>query len=397
MSDTQLPEPTAEELAHSNQLLALIREEITASGPMPFSRFMERCLYAPGLGYYSAGRQKFGADGDFVTAPELGEVFGRCLARAVAPTLTALGPQAEVLELGGGSGALAEVLLKALATRDCLPARYLMLEPSADLKERQRERLQAALPSDVFARLVWLERPPEESWQGVLLANEVIDALPCSRFSCIDGEVMEQCLTLDGSGALDFQDRPADPLTAAAVRHVERDLGRSFDTGYRTEILPQLPHWMQAVLGSLTRGAAWFIDYGYPRREYYQPDRDDGTLLAHYRQRAHADVLRWPGLQDITASVDFTALAEAGNNADFMVASYLSQAQFLMTCGLEQVHAELMQGGDAAATYALGQEVKRLTLPGQMGERFQVMVLARDVTPDALPEGLLAASRGDRL
>ncbi len=397
MQKTTLPQPGTEELAHSAQLESLIREEIEADGPMPFSRFMERCLYAPGLGYYSAGRHKFGEQGDFVTAPELGDLFGRCLAHSFAPTLEYLGDDADIVELGGGSGALAETLLKALHKVGRLPRRYRILEPSADLKQRQHQRLRAALPKDIFDRVEWLDRPPEQPWHGILFANEVIDALPTTRFTLRDGEVMEEYLQL-GEDQVTVIDRPADSLVSGAVRHLERDLGMPFADGYRSELLPQLPFWMQAVAGTLERGAMWFIDYGYPRREFYHPERRDGTLIAHYRHHAHDDALRWPGLQDLSASVDFTAVAEAGNQAGFMVASYLSQAQFLIASNLEQIYSEMVIASSGEAdTYALSQQVKRLTLPGQMGERFQVMALARELPPEALPADILAASRGDRL
>lgn len=398
MQKTTLPQPDAEELAHSQKLESLIREEIESQGPMPFSRFMERCLYAPGLGYYSAGRHKFGAEGDFVTAPELGDIFGRCLAHSFVPTLAYLGAGADIVELGGGSGALAQTLLLTLHQAGRLPRRYRMLEPSADLRQRQQQRLQSALPAELMARVEWLQRPPQESWYGILFANEVIDALPTTRFSVHEGEVLEEHVRLDEAGRPQAADRPADALVAGAVRNLERDLGEPFADGYRSELLPQLPYWMQAIAGTLERGAMWFIDYGYPRREFYHAERRDGTLIAHYRHRAHDDALLWPGLQDLSASVDFTAVAEAGNQAGFMVASYLSQAQFLIASNLEQIYSEMViaSSGDAD-TYALSQQVKRLTLPGQMGERFQVMALARELPREALPQDVLAASQGQRL
>ncbi|MBA2079958.1 SAM-dependent methyltransferase [Rhodanobacter sp. PCA2] len=394
---SRLPEPGADERAHSDRLLRQLREQIAVHGPMPFSQFMERSLYAPGLGYYSAGKTKFGEAGDFVTAPELGELFARCVVHAVAPVLAALGDEADFLELGGGSGAFAAAALRAFAASGVLPRRYLILEPSADLRERQRERL-AALPAELGARVEWLDRPPEQDWRGVLFANEVIDALPTTRIAMKGGEVYEEYVALDGEGRLMRVDRPADALVAGAVRHVERDLGADFPEGYRTEILPQLPYWLQAVAGALEAGLMLFVDYGYVRREYYRAERSDGTLMAHYRHHAHADPLWLPGLNDLTASVDFTALAEAGNSAGFGVAAYLPQAQFLIASGLqeafESAHA---QAADEAARYRLAQEVKRLTLPDRMGERFQAMLLARGIEALPLPAELLAADQGDRL
>ena len=395
---SRLPEPAADELAHSERLLQHLREQIAARGPMPFSQYMERCLYAPGLGYYSAGKTKFGEAGDFVTAPELGDLFARCVVPAVQPVLALLGDGADFLELGGGSGAFAEAALKAFADSGVLPNRYLILEPSADLRERQRERLSAALPSEVVARVAWIDRPPEEIWRGVLFANEVIDALPTTRFVIRHGEVYEEHVALDGDGRLLRVDRPADALVAGAVRHVERDLGRAFEDGYRSEILPQLPYWIQAIAGSLEAGVMLFIDYGYVRREFYLPERQDGTLMAHYRHRAHNDPLHLPGLNDLTASVDFTALAEAGNSAGFGVAAYLPQAQFLIAAGLQQVFEQAYEhAADDVARYRVAQQVKKLTLPDQMGERFQAMLFARGLPVLPVPADLLASDQGERL
>ncbi|MCX7512722.1 class I SAM-dependent methyltransferase [Frateuria hangzhouensis] len=395
---SRLPDPGPDERTHSDRLLQLLRSQIASQGPIPFAQYMERCLYAPGLGYYSAGKTKFGEGGDFVTAPELGGMFAQCVANAVQPMLAMLGEEADVLELGGGTGAFAEAALRAFAEAGTLPRRYFILEPSADLRERQRGRLAAALPAGLNARVAWLDRPPEESWRGVLFANEVVDALPTTRFTLRAGEVYEEHVALDGEGRLMRTDRPADALVSGAVRHLERDLGGAFADGYRSEVLPQLPYWVQAVAGTLEAGVMLFIDYGYVRREYYLPERTDGTLMAHYRHHAHNDPLHWPGLNDLTASVDFTALAEAGNSAGFGVAAYLPQAQFLLASGLqsafERAYAE---AGDDLARHRLAQEVRRLTMPEQMGERFQAMLFARGLEVVPLAAELLAADQGGRL
>ncbi|KRA45318.1 SAM-dependent methyltransferase [Pseudoxanthomonas sp. Root630] len=375
-----LPLPDDEARAHSERLAAFIRSEIAAEGgSIPFSRFMERSLYAPGLGYYSAGSTKFGEAGDFTTAPELGPLFASCVAQAVAPVLQQIGPQAEFVEVGGGSGAFAEIVLKRLLDLDALPARYGILEPSADLRERQRERLGRRLIPPVFDLVEWLDAPPSETWNGVLFANEVVDALPTPRFTLRDGEVFEEGVALDGEGRFIRTDRPADALLAAAVRHVERYLGQPFPDGFRSELLPQLPYWVQAVMGGLDRGAMLFADYGYPRREFYQADRDEGTLRAYYRHRVHNDAYLWPGLQDITASVDFTALAEAGTNAGFDLAGYTTQANFLLGNGLQERLDEAQERADETTLLRLRNEAKRLTLPSEMGERFQVMGFSSDV------------------
>lgn len=391
-----LPPPDADALAHSAHLREIIQEQVIASGgSIPFSRFMELCLYAPGLGYYSAGATKFGAAGDFVTAPELGPLFAACIADAVAPVLRQIGPGAEFIELGGGSGAFAEVALKRLLALDALPARYAILEPSADLRERQQQRLRERL-NPLLADLVeWLDTPPETPWSGVLFANEVIDALPTPRFTLRDGEVFEEHIALDGEGRFIRSDRPADALLAAAVRHVERQLDAPFADGYRSELLPQLPYWVQAVIGGMERGALLFVDYGHPRREYYQPQRSDGTLRAFRRHHLVDDVLAYPGLQDLTASVDFTALAEACDGAGFDFAGYCTQASFLIGNGLLQRLEEAeAKARDELARQRLRQEVKQLTLPDAMGERFQIMGFARDVEFGA---AFLAGDLGWRL
>ena len=395
---SRLPEPSADERAHSDRLVQLLREMIAAQGPLSFSQYMERCLYAPGLGYYSAGRTKFGADGDFVTAPELGDMFARCVVNALQPTLASLGKDADFLELGGGSGAFAEAALNALAAHGMLPRNYLILEPSADLRERQRERLLANLPAEINARVQWLDRPPEADWRGVLFANEVIDALPTTRFTVRDGEIFEEHVLFDGDGRLQSVDRPADALVSGAVRHVERSLGTPLADGYRSEILPQLPYWIQAIAGSLTMGVMLFIDYGYVRREFYLPERDDGTLMAHYRHRAHNDPLYLPGLNDLTASVDFTALAEAGKSASFDLAVYMPQASFLIGAGLQDVFQSMQaEVTDDHGNYRLAQQVKRLMLPDQMGERFQAMLFARGLDTLPLSADLFAADQSGRL
>ncbi len=375
-----LPAPDDDALRHSERLAGLIRAEIAASGgSLPFSRFMERCLYAPGLGYYSAGSAKFGGAGDFVTAPELGPLFAACVAEAVAPVLRELGPEAEFVEIGGGSGAFAETALKRLLQLDAMPARYRILEPSADLRERQRERLARGLTPPVFDSVEWLDQPPQARWSGVLFANEVIDALPTPRFTLRDGEVFEEHVALDAQGRFVRSDRPADALLGAAVRHVERYLERPFADGYRSELLPQLPYWLQAVMGPMDAGAMLFVDYGYPRGEYYLPERSDGTLRAFHRHRVHADPYLWPGLQDLTASVDFTALAEAGTGAGFELAGYCDQASFLLGNGLAQRLEEVQARGDEELSLKFANEAKKLTLPSGMGERFQAMGFARDV------------------
>ena len=376
-----LPPPDADALAHSAHLREVIQEQvIAAGGHLPFWKFMELALYAPGLGYYSAGARKFGPGGDFTTAPERSPLFSACVADALTPVLQQLGPDAVFMEIGGGSGAFAETCLAKLLANDALPARYAILEPSADLRERQRERLQARLPPLLFELVEWLDGPIQEPWSGVLFANEVIDALPTPRFTIRDGEVFEEHVALDGEGRFLRTDRPAEPMLAAAVRHVERQLPEPFAEGYRSEVLAQLPYWIQAVMGAMRDGAMLFVDYGYARGEYYQPQRRDGTLRAFRQQHMTHDVFAWPGLQDITASVDFTALAEAGTAAGFDFAGYCSQASFLIGNRLqENLALAESRAADDVARHALRSQVKHLTLPSEMGERFQAIGFQRGV------------------
>ena len=376
-----LPPPDVAAQSHSAHLREVIQEQIIAAGGhLPFWKFMELALYAPGLGYYSAGAHKFGPGGDFTTAPERSPLFSACVADALTPVLQQIGPDAVFVEIGGGSGAFAETCLSKLLANDALPARYAILEPSADLRERQRERLQERLPPLLFELVEWLDGPIQESWSGVLFANEVIDALPTPRFTIRDGEVFEEHVALDGEGRFLRADFPADPMLAAAVRHVERQLSEPFAEGYRSEAQAQLPYWIRAVMGVMQEGAMLFIDYGYARGEYYQPQRGDGTLRAFRQHHVTGDVFAWPGLQDITASVDFTALAEAGTAAGFEFAGYCSQASFLIGNRLqENLALAEARAADDVARHALRTQVKHLTLPSEMGERFQAIGFQRGV------------------
>ena len=392
LDTSPFPAPSADEQAHSAELGARIRDEIRQHGSIPFWRFMELALYAPGLGYYSAGKTKFGAAGDFITAPELGSLFARCVARACAPVLRASG-DAEFIEVGGGSGAFAVAALAEWEQLGCLPQRYRILDRSAELRERQRAALAAKLPH-LLERIDWPDTPPETPWRGVLFANEVIDALPVHRFVMREREPREVHVALADDGRFIEVEREADAMLIAAVAALQRDLEEPLAEGYRSEVLPQLPWWIDAVCGRLEAGLAVFVDYGYPRREYYLPQRDDGTLICHYHHRAHGDALRWPGLQDITSFVDFTALALAGTHARLPLAGFNSQAAFLLAAGILDLVEQALDLSEIER-YRLAQEVKRLTLPGEMGERFKLMCFARGV--DRVPEPFTRHDQSRRL
>jgi SAM-dependent MidA family methyltransferase len=371
----ELPAPSAPALAHSERLSGLIRREIRASGgAIPFSRYMELCLYSPGYGYYSAGSQKFGAAGDFVTAPEISTLFGRCLARTCSGVLEQL-EKGDILEFGAGTGALAATLLAELEQLDRLPGRYLILERSGDLRSRQQETLRRMAPR-LLERVDWLDELPEAGFRGMLLANEVLDAMPVERFRW-DGDGIERFyVECQGDGFAWCLRESRDPELVAAVSQLNEEPGLL--PGYVSEINLLLPHWLQGVAGILERGMLLLVDYGYPRREYYHPQHREGTLMCHYRHRAHENPFLWPGLQDITAHVDFTAVAEAGAAAELDVLGYTNQAWFLLDCGLEGL-LQTLGATDSAVYLRQSQEAKTLILPGEMGERFKCIGVGRGI------------------
>jgi SAM-dependent MidA family methyltransferase len=373
LTHAPLPDLSADELAHSERVAAHLRATIAATGGwIPFSRFMQQALYAPGLGYYSAGTRKFGAAGDFVTAPGLTPVFARCLATQVAGVLSQLGGGC-VLEAGAGDAAMAADLLASLAGRGAAPARYDILEVSADLRERQRATLAARVP-DMLERVRWLDTPPDLPWDGVLVANEVLDALPVERFRVSRGGYDSLGVACSAETFV-FEPRGADEHLTQALDDRLGDL--ALPEGYASEACLMLTPWVAELTRGLARGAILFIDYGLPRAQYYHASRSGGSLCGFFRHRRVDDVLARPGLQDITAWVDFTAVAEAGLAAGFEVAGFSTQAHFLLATGLEQEVERARAGLDSRAAARLAQAAGMLVLPGEMGERFKVMALAR--------------------
>ncbi len=378
---TRLPEPGEEALAHSRALVEVVRRELEERGGwMPFDRYMELALYAPGLGYYTAGARKFGAAGDFVTAPEISPLFGRCLARQVQQVLRELGG-GDLLEFGAGTGRLVVDLLAELERLDCLPERYRIVDLSPDLRQRQRATLAAELPH-LLDRVEWLDEFPAPGFRGVVVANELLDAMPVHRFRLDAEGICEQFVAWEEGHLVSGWDVPRSPGLEAAVA----GLGLVPAEPYESEINLRAVPWLQGLSEVLTAGAVLLIDYGYPRSEYYHPQRTAGTLMCHYRHRAHADPLLYPGLQDITAHVDFTALAEAGQAAGLAVGGFTTQAHFLLACGLDRMVAD-SDPNDVQAHMALVQGVKRLTLPAEMGERFKVLALSRGVAAPLLGFG----------
>lgn len=368
---TKLPQPDRTAFAHSERVCALVQNEFAANGgAISFRRFMELVLYAPGLGYYSAGAHKFGAKGDFATAPELSNVFSRCVARQCQQVLTVTG--GGILELGAGSGIMAAAVLHELERLHCLPERYLILELSADLQQRQYQTLLAKVPH-LLPQVRWLKQLPSKPIKGIIVANEVLDALPIERFRITANGLRPLLVAWEGDYFV-YQEGSAEPDWWPVL--ADR-LSTTLPLGYESEYNPQLAHWLYSLAQCLWQGVMLFIDYGYPAREYYHYERSMGTLICHYRQRAHHDPFIYPGLQDISASVDFTALAEAVLGAELELLGYTSQNYFLFGCGLEEIlaHAYLP---DQMAYWQLSQQVKKLILPGEMGERFKVLACGRD-------------------
>jgi SAM-dependent MidA family methyltransferase len=376
-----LPEPSAEARAHSAQVAARVRDEIgRAGGWIDFARYMELALYAPGLGYYMAGSRKLGADGDFTTAPELAPLFGHAVARAAREVLAAAG--AEILEIGAGSGALAAALLEELERLGALPARYLILELSPELRARSRDTLAARVPH-LMERVAWLNGLPP-AFAGFVIGNEVLDAMPVHVVRTHGGAIEEAGVAVGRDGTLAWAHRPATGPLLAAAR--ELDLA----DGYTTEIGLVARAFVASLAQTLERGVALFVDYGFPRREYYHPQRRTGTLLCHYRHRAHADPFFVPGLQDITAHVDFTAVAAAARGADASLLGYTSQAQFLINCGLTELLGRVSPE-DTQRYLPLAAAANKLTSPSEMGELFKAIAFGRGVADD-----LVAFASGDR-
>lgn len=374
-----LPLPNPAALAHSQKLQSIIREDIEQNGgQISFARFMELALYKPGLGYYMSGLHKLGAAGDFITAPELSPLFARCLSRQCQQILELLG-SGEILEFGAGSGRMAADLLAELDRRGQLPERYFILELSAELRQRQQQTLQQQVPH-LAPKVSWLDRLPDNI-QGLVLANEVCDAMPVHCFQLEDEHSWERYVGYEGDNFV----WKKGPFSHARLKEriTEIRLLLKQVNRYESEVNLAMENWVAEIAHRLQQGMLLIIDYGFPRQEYYHPDRTTGTLMCHYCHRAHPDPLILPGLQDITAHVDFTALAEAGHNSGLRVAGYCSQTDFLLACGLDELAAaEIAAGGYHALETS--NQIKRLTLPSEMGELFKILALTRGIDPPLL-------------
>jgi len=371
-------------------VLAAVLAQIDSSGGwIPFDRYMELVLYAPGLGYYSAGSAKLGPGGDFSTAPEISSLFSHCVARQCAEILAALryerrssgsaGAAARdsaevILEVGAGSGRMAADILPELDRLGALPSRYCILEISADLRERQEQRL-ARLARPLRERVVWLESLPDPGFVGVILANEVLDALPCKRFAM--GSRLFEVGVEAGGGApcepLRLALRPAEGEFRKALAALLAELPEQPPVGYMSEFCPRAGAWVRSLASTLQRGAMLLFDYGLPRNQYYHPMRGTGTLRCHCKHRVHDEPLVFPGVQDITAWVDFSGVAGAAQAAGLEVAGFVTQAAFLLGTGIE-AEVSAASGMDQLR---LSGEARRLLLPGEMGEAFKAMALTR--------------------
>lgn len=383
--ESALPVPDREALAVSQELSTRIAAEIARHGGwLSFARYMEMALYEPGLGYYSNPGQVFGAAGDFVTAPELTPLFGATLARQVSPWLkdpALAGSGQVVLEVGGGSGMLAAQLLNALDNVGHHEVRYLILELSAERREHQRQTLKSLAPG-LMDRVGWLETFPE-SFAGVVLANELLDAMPVQLFEwqADAGAGLQEMGVTWVDGQFAWAPRPADAVlteTVTALRNRLGPEGAQWHSPYRSEICPAQQAWMRTLADCMTAGVVMLLDYGFAAPEYYHPQRDQGTLMCHYRHRSHADPFLWPGLSDITAHVDFTALARAATTEGFSLVGYTSMAAFLLNAGLLDELADLPREPESF-WFAQAQAVQQLISEAEMGELFKVIAFEKNL------------------
>lgn len=379
----RLPEPSPEALNHSRELARLITRRVAENGGwLSFAEYMSLALYEPGLGYYTAGARKFGAGGDFVTAPELTPIFGQAIAAQVVQVLAET-KGGDILELGAGSGRLAVDMLTELERLDCLPDCYRILDVSADLRQRQESLIQSEIPH-LAERVQWLDRLPEH-FVGVIVGNEVLDALPAHLVRRKDGTLFERGVALAGDGRFEWQDRP---LTDGALFRAAEVLPAGM-ADYLSELSLAAPALIRSLAACLKRGMILLIDYGFPKAEYYHPDRSIGTLMCHYRHHAFDDPFFLPGLTDITSHVDFTAVADAALEAGLDVLGYASQAHFLINSGALVFLSRHEPGSMAYLKQAAA--VQKLVQPTEMGELFKAIALGKAI--EAMPFGF---AQGDR-
>lgn len=371
-----LPIPSEAALQHSRAVQELICAEIAAAdGWISFARYMELALYAPGMGYYSGGAAKFGGTGDFVTAPEISPLFGKAVARQAAQVLELMGGESgDILEFGAGTGKLALDLLLELEKLGHLPGRYLILEVSAELRQRQRELFEKHAPH-LSARIDWLEHLPTR-FNGLVFANEVLDAMPVHLVVWRDSGLLERGVAWNGT-AFEWRERPlvdGELFTAARALNLRVDPGKN----YISEINFAARGFMRSLADVLQQGAIVLIDYGFGRSEYYHPQRDQGTLMCHYRHHVHGDPFYLPGLQDITSHVNFSAVAEVAVDAGLELRGYTTQAHFLINCGVTEILAQT-PAENTGAYLPLANQLQKLVSPAEMGELFKVIAFGKNI------------------
>lgn len=378
-----LPLPNQDSAAKSQELIkhisAIIQQQ---GGHIPFEKFMELALYTPKLGYYCNHLPKFGAQGDFTTAPLISPLFSRCLARFCYSILDTL-KDGDIVEYGAGSGHMVCDILIELEQLHCLPKRYFIIELSAGLKKRQQDKISENCPH-LLSRVEWVDSIPTESFKGVILANELFDAMPVHLFEITEDNLYEYFVT-DQNKTFSFQKFISKNKTLLEFYQTQ-----SWPEQYLSEINLNLRPFIHTLANHLTSAVILFIDYGFPRHEYYHPSRNMGTLMCHYQHYAHQDPLVYPGLQDITAHVDFTAIAEAAVDNNLEVVGYTNQANFLINCSLIQL---LSQSNLKTEKERLQQNnaIQKLTSPAEMGELFKVIAIARN-----FDDPLLGFQAGDK-
>ena len=359
----------------------LVREQLiqhinTRDGWISFEEFIDFVMYKPGLGYYSAGAEKIGHSGDFTTAPEISKLFGMALANQMTPILDHY-QSPSIIEIGAGTGKLAFDIMTQLNDYQVNFDRYYILELSADLKQRQQSML-SHLPTKTLNKIVWLDSIPMDSIDGVIIANEVIDALPFTRFKTQNGQVYELGISVEGNQLIE-QPRLADEMLSNTVDSIAKEIGMTFQDGYTSEIRINFGSWFRTIESMLSSGSIFFVDYGYARQEYYDEERTNGSMICHYRNVAHEDPLSNLGIQDISASVDFSQLADVALQRNIEVGFFTSQADFLINAEILGVIESVI---DEGLKMRLTQEVKQLLLPNQMGEVFKCMLLNKNINPD---------------
>lgn len=367
---------------HSELVMENLAKEIKANqGWISFEDFFDFVMYKPGLGYYSAGAKKLGPSGDFTTSPEISRLFGKTVSNQVIALLNNF-ESPSIIEIGAGSGKLAYDIINNLINSKVDFDKYYILEVSADFIERQKQEL-SLLPDEAFEKVIWLDSILEAPFEGIVIGNEVVDALPFKRFTVVDHKIQEIGVSIK-NGQLTESTRDADKTLAEEVRLIEKALNRDFEQNYTSEIRLNIGQWLKGISSMLKSGAILFIDYGYSRQEYYAADRKNGSMICHFRNTAHENPFLNLGVQDISASVEFTLLAEKALEENLEVGLFTSQSDFLIN---GNILGELDKIEDDTLRMELTQEIKQLLMPSQMGQTFKCMMLYKNISLDSF-EGI---------